>query len=635
MQLDNNHESRTDIVRVQEKNRPVLRFVAIASLGLVFVFLALFVTWYELFRTITDGFRISETVKGLSIDDQLSYLTIAQNVRDGLKTYAEPMTYSGHSIYPSTYYWLLGVFAKIFAINVFAAWNIVGFITSLFAIVSFAYLAYTIARHRLAVLAGTFPFLVNTYAYFTNDGAWKIESQGHAVLWSAIPILFNPSAEVLALGLVAIAFSALLRVFDEGFPVRNRTFFTLLFIGAIIGLCLTAHTYVTLYSVSIIVFSCSIYAISLYASRLQKTLFAAISFASIGIAANISLGGPLVQLSFLLAINTIPLAFIAFVKQRKLLQLIAVPIGIIVFGAPLLVRILIDASRPDSFFFSRQKSAEIAHLSLPSFAMLLHTSPLLIGMFLFAIVLTKRYKKFKTLVDTEANFEDTSPQTPEMDQDACRRSTYARLSFIGGILCASVLLVHNDLWGMNQEPYRFFPYGFLFCSIIVGSWILSRWSFRSELALRVLIVLALLCTIPTTSMFVREKGNSLIVGTDDQIALLSIITDEKPKGLVMVDGCIRSRILASITSARVVDYNKGMAYPKNSDAIDRALLEQQQLGIPSPDTLLAAQIVGFIKADPCETLEKERLVSRFGEPTSIRNVDNPTPHTFYYFRVNK
>ncbi len=58
--------------------------------------------------------------------DQLSYAAIASNVSVGASGFVEPFTLTGTSYYPSLWYQVIGVLARISGLPVYVLWTVLG-----------------------------------------------------------------------------------------------------------------------------------------------------------------------------------------------------------------------------------------------------------------------------------------------------------------------------------------------------------------------------------------------------------------------------------------------------------------------------------------------------------------------------
>ena len=110
-------------------HRPA-RLVGVLVGALVGLGAALAVLWGPVVRSSASGDSLSLCIKNYYAADQYSVLAIARNVQDGKSPYLEPYSASGHSVYPSEYYRLLGLVARAADTTVLWSWNVVGFIVS-------------------------------------------------------------------------------------------------------------------------------------------------------------------------------------------------------------------------------------------------------------------------------------------------------------------------------------------------------------------------------------------------------------------------------------------------------------------------------------------------------------------------
>ena len=128
--------------------------------------------WHAIFVGIKNGGAPGNLMKNWYLGDQLSYLSITSNVSAGRAAYTEPIMLDGQSIYPSGYYWLLGIVAKVLGWNPFQAWNIVGFAVLIALMVVAGYWGARLSRNQLGWFLGPLPVVIGTLEWWSSS-SWR------------------------------------------------------------------------------------------------------------------------------------------------------------------------------------------------------------------------------------------------------------------------------------------------------------------------------------------------------------------------------------------------------------------------------------------------------------------------------
>src|SRR5688572_14630550 len=227
--------------------RSALVAAALFAVGAVLYGGCLWLLWRPVLGDAWGGHSMQGSIKNWYLGDQLTYLSITANVQDGRSAYLEPFTSTAWSIYPSGYYWLIGVFGSLSRTNAFFAWNVLGMASTLALAAACGWWGRWALRSRVGWLLGPLPLLLGTLTWWANE-SWRAMFGPQAVLWPGFVIVFNPAAEtpglVLAVTAVLCAVKALGRApWDPRWLAAS---------GALIGLNMNVHTYTTLLAVTIV-----------------------------------------------------------------------------------------------------------------------------------------------------------------------------------------------------------------------------------------------------------------------------------------------------------------------------------------------------------------------------------------------
>jgi hypothetical protein len=170
------------------------------------------------------------------------------------------------------------------------------------------------------------------------------------------------------------------------------------------------------------------------------------------------------------------------------------------------------------------------------------------------------------------------------------------------------IMASNDLWGFEQEPYRFWlQYS------IVGLLSLSTllpWAWRRIRRINVAsargvvalsIVSGLLWAVSLADLlafrdYARNQGLIAIDGAYSQ-ALRTLVGPES--GLVISSACLDPQVLRLTTGAPVAYFNRGLAWPEKKDQFDQ-LLDPGRVAISDPAQVAAAGVSYVITDSACE-----------------------------------
>jgi hypothetical protein len=540
------------------------------------------VFWQPILSEVRHGHSMQGSIKASYLGDQLTYLAIARNVQEGRPAYVEPFTATGSSIYPSGYYWLLGRFASATGTNPFFAWNVVGIGVALALAAAAGAWARWATRETIGWMFGPLPLLIGTLTWMQN-GSWVKSYGEQAVLWPGYIILFNPGAEVPGMVLTVAAALCLAKGLS---PIKDDMRW-LAAAGAAVGTTVQVHTFTALFAGTVAVFTLLAYCMLEGLSQRALLVVVASVVGSWAVVLSGLIESPLVLLVVLLAGAVIPL-FVAREWHRHRAGVLAFGGGAVVAALSMIVRIGADVRRPDSFFSYRQELLTDIDMSLPLGDVVLAMAPVLaLACVALAQLVTGR-----------------------------RRDQYrAWAACIIGTLVGSALLLCNAAWGMNQEPYRFYPYSQLLLAVLCLPWLYRAAYARRQLLVRTVVGVGLLATIPATLLWGEHHTDLRLRFTAGERRAFSTVAASLPRhGVALVDTCIPRRAFKVLTSANVVDYHARLAIPRLQAELARVLAHQRNGILPSGAELRAAEVTSFVTLNYCRTVDRPTLVQRFGQP---------------------
>ncbi len=498
-------------------------------------------------------------------NDQLSYAAIAVNSSQSIGSSAEPLTGTGVSFYPSGWYHFLGLVNNVTGVPVNLLWQVLGLATIGIAIAILGLIAHTLSRRWWAPILPGLALFTGTLSTFIHD-YWYTSLSAHAVIWGPFGTLFTLNSGAIALmgGTVALA----LILWHLLAPSRSNT--RIFIAAALIGLLANLHTYAFFTTASFAAAFITITALITAKSRRRTVLVIAATGLVLVFGNPIAaLIGPLPLFALLLLVTAI--AAYPFIKSNLYTTFSLIALAGIA-ASPQVIRTLLGIASQDEFLAYRQGSS--LDLGVPLIAAAVAAVPLI----LFAI-----YILFVSRV------------MPGRSQEVI-------YSFFAATAIGAVIMSTNDLWGFNQEPYRFW----LQYSIITGflisillAYALSFQQKRTGLAVLVVAVLLWLISLADFAGFfsyAREQG---VLPTQDSRALaIQELTKEIPSGsreLILSSRCTDPQLLKLITSRPVAFFNYGLAWPDNREEIKNLTQADRMTG----DTLIGLQAaqVGYVITD--------------------------------------
>ena len=496
-------------------------------------------------------------------NDQLSYAAIAVNSSQSIGSSAEPLTGTGVSFYPSGWYHFLGLVNNVTGVPVNLLWQVLGLATIGIAIAILGLIAHTLSRRWWAPILPGLALFTGTLSTFIHD-YWYTSLSAHAVIWGPFGTLFTLNSGAIALmgGTVALA----LILWHLLAPSRSNT--RIFIAAALIGLLANLHTYAFFTTASFAAAFITLTALITAKSRRRTVLVIAATGLVLVFGNPIAaLIGPLPLFALLLLVAAI--AAYPFIKSNLYTTFSLIALAGIA-ASPQVIRTLLGIASQDEFLAYRQGSS--LDLGVPLIAAAVAAVPLIL--FVIYILFVSRVMP--------------------------GRSQEVIYSFFAATAIGAVIMSTNDLWGFNQEPYRFW----LQYSIITGflisillAYALSFQQKRTGLAVLVVAVFLWLISLADFAGFfsyAREQG---VLPTQDSRSLaIQELTKEIPSGsreLILSSRCTDPQLLKLITSRPVAFFNYGLAWPDNREEV-RDLNERL-----TGNTLIGLQAaqVGYVITD--------------------------------------
>ena len=491
--------------------------------------------------------------------DQLGYLAIAANVRNGEYGLSEPVTMTGVSHYPRFYYSLIGWVADVAGLSTVTSWNLVSLLLQFAAAFCLGFVAVRLSGRIWVGLLTPIPFLTGTFAYLLSD-SWYTTLDAHAVLWGPFGLLFSNNAETAGLSVGLIALSALAWVWGTPTARIPRAIVTII-ASVLVGALSSFQTYSFLSATYLLTFGAALAGLSLARRRRTAIILSALLVVTVFVL------GPLLserigQLPTLVfgLLPALPGLVVASVRSRGL-----VAVATLAAAAAASVQIVYTVGgmlAGDPFLSYRVASNQ--NLGVVSWQALVGSAavmiPLIVATF-FAI----RLKDRVTLV----------------------------LSATG--LVTLPYLAVNDVWGANAEPYRFWLEGillggglaFLGLSLIIGLLYpvsahgkppaqAIRPTKRLFLALLAVSAVVWSATVPDWALAMRDPAlqGAWDPYTERENAIAQLAasaTTEPTDGLLTTELCVDNRTAKVNSGSPIANYHLGMAWPDNRGLIDRIM----------------------------------------------------------------
>lgn len=557
---------------------PGLSHALVRAAPIIGIATSLFVSWWILIGPIMgadpwSGFRLYYA------NDQLSYARIAANVANGGPWFTEPFTQTGTSYYPSLWYYAIGLLSMTSGLSVPSSWTIlgVGILSLLIAILAVA--AWKLSGQwwatvtpALAITAGTSSSLLQGPSF---EGFWQTRLDHHAVLWGPFATLFTLNAEVAATSFVALGLLAYLLAC---FPTVSHRSQALIASGLLIGITANMQTYAFLTGLFLLATWGTVLVLLRAHSRRLTIGTAAILVIALG-------SGPLVaehigQLAtyVCLLLTAVPAAIRQCLRQYRSLLALLIPLAL--SASPQILHTGLGLFASDAFLTYREASTE--NLGVPLVKGLASAAiPILIWL---AVWMAPRMAlHFRALLIT--------------------------------LPVAATILVTNNYWGFNQEPYRFWlqmnMLSLLLLAVVVPAiftqWYRCRIDYPRRLPAAYL-VLTMAGSLYVTGLgdlfgfwdFAKRQGTISVTASpgSDQAVLQSLSQDLQ--GLVATDPCIDPQALGLLTSNPIAHYNLGLAWPNNTEPLQR-FLQARKEGFLDPAAAEDAGITALITFPGCDS----------------------------------
>lgn len=583
--------------------QPVASVAAVAVSGLMY--------WLLQVRPLTTSSGFSwQNFRQYFPYDQYSYLAIAVNVKNGNLAAVEPFTETGTNHYPRLYYVFLGLLSRLFDTDIIATWQVTGLAFQFVMVAAVSWLLIRLTGNPVFGVLGFVPSIIGTFAVAAG-GNWHHALDNHGVLWGAFGVLFTLNGESAALSLAVTAICLLIGatfpLLDGRAPAGTKSRTAIVVIAAVaVGALANVQTYSFLTAVYLLVYVVGAFGLLTYGRKwhyaLSVALLVAVLLGGTQIAAT---AGPLVTLmAGLLAAGP---GFILVLLQYRL-PVIAGCAGLALAASPTILGTLLGLADKDDFLTYRELSSNA--LGVPFWTGLLGG---LVPLLMLAVIL------WAGLV---------------------WRNT-AWLAFAVGAAVAWPLVASNDLWGANQEPYRFWIDSFtmitaaavpVLCQVGFHGWRLWRRGVR-EASLEDtapaparskavntsvgrrhgIILVAALVTITATlatsladyskfAEYVHDYGTASF--NDPQAMAIKsaaqpltepgsdmrVTVDDKGRAseLVMFDPCISPFRVKAVTGLPTAFYNLGLAWPENETGIREVLVQRAKGTFAQPTAEQAA-----------------------------------------------
>jgi len=510
-------------------------------------------------------------------NDQLSYAAIAVTVANGNLSAVEPLTETGVSFYPSAWYYVIGLVSWVTGAPVYALWQILGLVAIGMAVALLGWLGYRLSGNALAPLLPGLALATGTFSTFLAD-YWYTSLGYHAVIWGPFGTLFTLNAEAIGLVSVAVIFAWVVVTAIRSHRMGIRFPPAVALIAAVaLGALANVQTYSFFTGTSLVVAFLASAALLLRPSRTRMavTVFAVVVVLLLG---NYLAGvvGPL-PLFVLLIGATVP-AYWPWINEHR--RMTSFVLGAFALSAsPQVIRTAVGLVTGDEFLGYRQGSTE--DLGIDVLPALIGALPLIAMGVVLLVAAASR------------------PRTVES-------------RIIGAALAAFALgagvMSTNDLWGFEQEPYRFWlQYSIVgllvFSTLLPWTWsrrmdMTSR-AWRSTVALTVAagaVWAVSLVDVVGFREYVRTQG---VIAAEDGFsqALRELVPQES--GLVFSSACLDPQVLRLVTGAPVAYFNRGLAWPEKRVEIDR-LLDPGRVAGSDPAQLAAAGVSHVVTDSSCE-----------------------------------
>lgn len=483
--------------------------------------------------------------------DQLSYLGIVAAAAGGQFDAVEPFTETGTIHYPRAYYLLLGAVSGAFGITPAMAWYLVGISLQCVLVAVLALTVVRLTGHPWTAVLAAGPFLLGTFSTLVTTG-WYTALDSHAVLWGAFGVLFTLNAESAALCLGGIALLLLLMVWARPTGVRTRIVVSLL-AAALIGALANMQTYSFLSTVYVTCFVLA--AFSLLRERKPW-----LTLVSLGLVVVLFLVGPVLAdrvspllVLFLGLLPALPGIVLLMVRMPVVIAMFAVAGAT---ASPSVLGTLLGLIAGDPFLVYRVASSK--NLGVPLDQGLIAAIVLLVPLAVIAAA-------------------------------GLRRRRLLWVAYPVGVVAAWALTMVNDVWGANQEPYRFWIDSFFLTAatilpllaMVVGEYLApsraavpprvpvpSRREVGVAIGAFALVAVLAVVSIQDWAKFYSEVGQAGLLHFDTpRDVAVAEAARSSDGGLILTDPCIDPLYAKIVSYEPIVYMNYGMAWPEEYQAV--------------------------------------------------------------------
>lgn len=531
--------------------------------------------------------------------DQLSYAGIATNVSVGTWSFVEPHTLTGTSHYPSAWYVLIGAISGLTHVPVWVVWPILGVVILSAGVLVVGATAARISGRAWVTILPALALLTGTLGSYVN-GSWFTPLHEHAVIWGPFGTAFVLNAEVAGLSIAAIALSLLVRAAHE--PENPSNGKRILIAAALIGATANIHTYSF--------FTATFVAAVLIAARellahpqRTKTVATIVAPAVVLVAGPViaSVIGPL-PLFALLLLAMSP-ALVPAARRRTTTAVIATA-AFVITASPQVIRTALGLVQHDPFLTYREVSTR--NLGVGGVTAVIAASTWILAFIACAIAIRGR-----------------------------RQPALAAL--VIALAVGFVVLPTNDVWGFNQEPYRFWlQFGMLSALLVTIplAWAFAHWrSTPGPRRVGLTIALGLMTTtwalglVDVVGFWHYAQSVGVIPLQDARSDAIRALTATHP-GLTMPGQCMDPRAVKLITKGAVAEYNLGLAWPDDEPAF-RIFHDTARRAGEDPTALQAAKVQWVVTDSACATdwtfpsdqrvipVAKERYAGSDGTPQTL------------------
>ena len=511
--------------------------------------------------------------------DQLSYLAIVTNGANGDFSATEPFTQTGSNFYPRAYYHLLGLISQVTGAAPATVWNVTAIVFQAAAVAVLASVLVLLTRRWWTALLAPVPLTVGTFSVLAID-SWKTDLSSHAVLWGPFGVMYTSNGESASLAVAAIAL-ALILLAASGRLSTRAAWTTAVLACALIGALASVQTYSFLTATYLLVYGAAAYGLS--TARSKKVLWWIVSLVLVGAVYAV---GPT------LAESVSPLMALVFGAAPALPGLIVLcrasrwrPVwcaaALVLCALPQVASTALGVASGDEFLLYRESSS--ANLGIPvGIGLRSAIVALVILAVVFAVGLMVKNR--------------------------------VAIAFAVGGTVAWALVATNDIWGANQEPYRFWIDTFMLLTFIglpVLAWVTDQWrrqSRQGEHAVRqawvqgaVVVLVAVLVAVSTRDYWTFRADVSArapLTFESERSLALAEAAGSAGAGLVMTDPCTDPYTLKAVWGGPTAFYNLGLAWPAERDALQSALDSRNALALDA-DAAWAAGVRWVVTADEC------------------------------------